>query len=127
MGESSGTDAIARLQETAEISKRLGVTLLRKGAPTLIATPGGEVWINASGNSALATAGTGDVLTGLIGSLLAQGAQPQDAACVACFLHGRAGELAAAEKGVRGVIAGDLIPLLGPAMRAIEGAGDEAC
>jgi NAD(P)H-hydrate epimerase len=94
--------------------------LVRKGAPTLIADPIGNVWINTSGSSALATGGTGDVLTGLIGSLLAQGASPADAACVGCFLHGRAGELAAGKEGVRGVIAGDLIPLLGPAMRALE-------
>lgn len=117
VGESGTHGAIARLTETADIAKRLGVILVRKGAPTLIASPDGQVWINASGNSALATGGTGDVLTGLVGSLLAQGAEPIDAACVACFLHGRAGELAAVEKGVRGVIAGDLIPMLGPAMR----------
>lgn len=80
----------------------------------------GKVWINSSGSSALATVGTGDVLAGLLGSFLAQGASPVAAASVACFLHGRAGELAAAEKGLRGVIAGDLMPLLGAAMRSLE-------
>ncbi len=112
---------LERLNETLEIARRLGVILVRKGAPTLIASPDGdEIWINASGSSALATVGTGDVLTGLLGSLIAQGASPMDAACIACFLHGRAGEMAAAEKSERGVIAGDLIPLLGPAMRGLE-------
>ncbi|MCI0451178.1 MAG: NAD(P)H-hydrate dehydratase [Candidatus Latescibacteria bacterium] len=121
MGDSENESTpIGRLKDTAEVAKRLKVTLVRKGAPTLIASPDGSVWINSSGSSALATGGTGDVLTGLVGSLLAQGAGPADAACVACFLHGRAGELAAADKGVRGVIAGDLIPLLGPAMRSLE-------
>ncbi|HXV13643.1 MAG TPA: NAD(P)H-hydrate dehydratase [Candidatus Krumholzibacteria bacterium] len=121
VGELRAANPVERLDETAGISKRLQVTLVRKGAPSLVAVPDGRIWINSSGSSALATGGTGDVLTGLVGSLLAQGAEPMDAACVACFLHGRAGELAALEKGLRGVIAGDLIPLLGPAMRALEG------
>ena len=120
VGELRAANPVERLEETVGIAKRLQVTLVRKGAPTLIASPTGEIWVNASGSSALATGGTGDVLTGLVGSLLAQGAEPADAACVACFLHGRAGELAALEKGVRGVIAGDLIPQLGAAMRALE-------
>jgi hydroxyethylthiazole kinase-like uncharacterized protein yjeF len=120
VGETSSHNPIERLSETSDIAKKLNVTLVRKGAPTLVADPNGNVWINTSGSSALATGGTGDVLTGLIGSLLAQGASPIDAACIGCFLHGRAGELAAGKEGVRGVIAGDLIPLLGPAMRALE-------
>jgi NAD(P)H-hydrate epimerase len=125
LGGATGAKAPAeRLEETSRLANDLGLTLLRKGAPALVAAPDGRVWINASGSSALATGGTGDVLTGLIGSLLAQGAQAPDAACVGCFLHGRAGELAAAEKGVRGVMAGDLIPRLGPAMRSLEARAD---
>jgi NAD(P)H-hydrate epimerase len=124
VGELRAGNSVERLEETVGISKRLQVTLVRKGAPTLIASPDGEVWINASGSSALATGGTGDVLTGLVGSLLAQGAKPQDAACVACFLHGRLGELAAAEHGTRGVIAGDLARFLGAAMRSLEARAD---
>ncbi len=120
VGESRAASPVERLEETAGLAQRLQVALVRKGAPTLVALPDGRIWVNSSGSSALATGGTGDVLTGLVGSLLAQGAEPADAACVACFLHGRAGELAALEKGVRGVIAGDLIPQLGPAMRALE-------
>ncbi len=121
VGNSVSSDAIDRINDSVGVARSLETVLVRKGAPTLVVSPAGEVWINASGSSALATGGTGDVLTGLTGSLLAQGAQPIDAACVACFLHGRAGELAAAEKGVRGVIAGDLVPQLGAAMRALEG------
>lgn len=127
------TSAPARLAHASGIARRLGVTLVHKGAPTLIAVPEGRVWINATGSSALATGGTGDVLTGLIGSLLAQAsaagaakagsaAQPVDAVCVACFLHGRAGEIAAQTRGVRGVIAGDLMESLGPALVALEAA-----
>jgi len=119
VGKTEAHSAVGYVVETSEIAQRLGVTFVRKGAPTVIAGEG-NVWINSSGSSALATVGTGDVLAGLLGSFLAQGASPIDAACVACFLHGRAGELAAAEKGLRGVIAGDLMPLLGPAMRSLE-------
>jgi NAD(P)H-hydrate epimerase len=133
-GEAAPVDPPRRIAHTAEVAGRLGVTLVHKGAPTLIAVPGGKVWINESGTSALATGGTGDVLTGLVGSFLAQAwargsrqatgerAQPVDAACVGCFLQGRAGEIAARTRGVRGVIAGDLLESLGPALVALEAA-----
>ena len=68
-------------------------------------------WLNRTGTSALATAGTGDVLTGMIATLLAQGLTPIDAARVGAFWHGRAGQLAARERPI-GVIAGDLPDLL---------------
>jgi NAD(P)H-hydrate epimerase len=113
---------LERIEATREIARTLGVTLVHKGAPTLVASAGGEVWVNYHGNSALASAGTGDVLTGLIGSLMAQGAGPLDAACVACYLHGRAGEVAARERGIRGVIAGDLLKFLGEPMLELEAA-----
>jgi NAD(P)H-hydrate epimerase len=111
--------------KTTELAEQLGVALLHKGAPSLVAAPGEGLWINTSGNSALATGGTGDVLTGMVGSLLAQGADPMDAACVACFLHGKAGEFAAEDHGVRGVVAGDLLLYLGAAVLELEAiAGD---
>jgi NAD(P)H-hydrate epimerase len=114
-----------RIARTMEVADTLGLTLVHKGAPTLVASPGEGLWINAHGSSALATAGTGDVLTGLVGGLLAQGATPSGAARVACFLHGRAGELAATEMGVRSVIAGDLFLYLGAALIELEAlAGD---
>jgi hydroxyethylthiazole kinase-like uncharacterized protein yjeF len=109
-----------RLALTAELAEKMGVTLLHKGAPSLVASPGEGLWINSSGSSALATGGTGDVLTGLVGGLLAQGAAPMDAACTACFLHGRAGEYASEDHGVRGVIASDLLMYLGRAVLELE-------
>ncbi len=109
-----------RVDKTAALAASLGVTLIHKGAPTLIASPGEGLWINTTGNSALACGGTGDVLTGLVGGLLAQGGSPADAACVACFLHGRAAELASREMGKRGVIASDLFLYLGGAMIELE-------
>jgi len=91
----------------------------------LIGHPGEGVYVNTSGSSALATGGTGDVLTGFITSFLAQGATGLDAALTGCLLHGRAGDAAAEELGKRGVIAGDLLHTFGPAMVALEAlAGD---
>ncbi|HEX5132626.1 MAG TPA: NAD(P)H-hydrate dehydratase, partial [Candidatus Krumholzibacteria bacterium] len=137
VGEQPPTSPLDRIKFARTQANKLGVTLLLKGAPTLIASPNGSVWVAGSGTNALATGGTGDVLTGLVGSALAQTvgatrreapgpsadlqpAQVADAACVACFLHGRAGELAARSRGVRGVIAGDLLAALGPALVALE-------
>jgi hydroxyethylthiazole kinase-like uncharacterized protein yjeF len=111
---------IERIEATREIARDLGVALVHKGAPTLVATASGDVWVNYHGDSALATAGTGDVLAGLIGGLMAQGADVLGAACVGCFLHGRAGEVAARARGVRGVIAGDLLRYLGEPMIELE-------
>ncbi|MBP2680874.1 MAG: YjeF-related protein [Candidatus Krumholzibacteriota bacterium] len=111
-----------KIEATREIARSLGITLVHKGAPTLIASPGGEVWVNYNGTSALAKAGTGDVLTGLIGGFFAQGGSPVDAACVGCCLHGRAGEIAARARGVRGVIAGDLLKYLGEPLIELEAA-----
>jgi hydroxyethylthiazole kinase-like uncharacterized protein yjeF len=89
------------------------VTTLLKGRSTLIADRH-AVYVNPTGTSALATAGTGDVLTGMIATLLAQGLTPLDAARVGAYWHGRAGSIAA-ERRPRGVIAGDLPDLLGEA------------
>jgi len=114
-----------RIDATLNMAKRLGCTLLHKGAPSLIADPTEGLWINTSGNSALATGGTGDVLTGLVGGLLAQGAGPMDAACTASFVHGKAGELAAEDHGVRGVIASDLLLYLGAAVLELEAIAGE--
>jgi NAD(P)H-hydrate epimerase len=113
-------DPVEKIALTRDTASELGITLVHKGGPTVIAAAQGEAWINHSGNSALASAGTGDVLSGLVGGLAAQGASGLDAACVACFLHGRAGERAAAVHGVRGVIAGDVMRHLGSAMIELE-------
>ncbi len=113
-------DPMARIELTRVAARTSRVTLVHKGAPTLVASSDGEVWINHHGHSALATAGTGDVLAGLVGGLRAQGGTELDAACVACYLHGRSAECAAAEWGVRGVLAGDLLKNLGRPMRELE-------
>jgi ADP-dependent NAD(P)H-hydrate dehydratase / NAD(P)H-hydrate epimerase len=88
---------------------KYNVTLVLKGAGTVVANPNGLVYINTTGNPGMATGGTGDALTGMIGSLLAQGYASLQAACLGVYLHGLAGDLAVKDKGEAGMIAGDLI------------------
>jgi ADP-dependent NAD(P)H-hydrate dehydratase / NAD(P)H-hydrate epimerase len=98
-----------------------GATVVLKGARTVVASPDGEIAINFSGGPNLATAGTGDVLTGVIGGLLAQGCSPWDAARCGAFLHGCAGDLWRAQHGDVGMLASDLWPLLPIARKSILG------
>ena len=95
-GEQPGPD---RLAAASELAGRLGVVVLLKGDRTLVATPDGTVWVNPTGSPALATAGTGDVLAGVLGSLLASGLAADRAAVAAAFIHGLAGRLAAERLG----------------------------
>ncbi len=122
MGRLTGLD-VARIQAdrvnvTRTFAMKHGVWLVLKGHRTLIASPDGNVAINPTGSPAMATAGTGDVLTGLIAGLLAQ--HPDEIGAVlraAVWLHGRAGELAAQALGELSVIAGDLLLFLPEAIR----------
>ena len=99
------------------------VVLLLKGARTLIAAPDGRVRINSSGNDGLASGGSGDVLTGLIGGLLAQGVDGFSAASLGAWLHGRSAELVSAKQGTAGMAASDLLLQLPLARRELtEGA-----
>lgn len=95
-----------------EFAARHNVIVLLKGHRTVI-TDGKQTYLNTTGNSGMATGGTGDVLTGLITALLAQGMTPLDAARLGAYLHGRAGDLAAAEFSQPGLIASDLPRYLG--------------
>ena len=102
-------------------AQRHSVTLVLKGNRTVIAFPDGRVFINPTGSPALAKGGTGDILAGLIAGLMAQFRDEQDAAVLAAvYLHGRAGELGAAELGEKTLIATDLFRFLPEAMREIE-------
>ncbi len=88
-----------RLEHARRAAAELGATVLLKGSTTVIAAPGGgPVWANLTGTSWLATAGTGDVLSGLAGALLAQGLAVGEAAAAAAYLHGLAARLAAARR-----------------------------
>jgi hydroxyethylthiazole kinase-like uncharacterized protein yjeF len=97
-----------------------GVYLVLKGNRSVIAAPDGRVWINPTGSPAMATGGTGDVLTGLIAGLVAQfPKQLKQALLAAVYLHGRAGELGANEVGEKALIATDLFDFLPEAMREV--------
>lgn len=85
------------------------VTLVLKGNRTIIADPFGNIYINTTGNPGMATAGSGDVLSGIITGLIAQGLKPHDSAIAGVYLHGRAGDIAKERKGERGMLAGDII------------------
>ena len=98
---SPGADRVAAVRAAAA---RTGAAVLLKGADTIVAAPDGKVAINASAPPWLATAGSGDVLAGLIAGLLAQGMPPWDAAAAGAYLHGRAGALAG-----QGLVAEDLL------------------
>ncbi len=98
-----------RLGIAAKVAQDLDVWVVLKGAQTLVAAPDGRVSLNASGNPFLASGGTGDVLTGLIGGFLAQRRSPWDAARLGVYLHGLAADYLAQEQGRYGLIAGDLL------------------
>ena len=97
-----------------------GVYVVLKGDRSVIAAPDGRVWVNPTGSPALATGGTGDVLTGMIAGLVAQFPEQLESALLAAvYLHGRAGELGAAELGEKTLIATDLFEFLPEAMREV--------
>ena len=109
-----------RVERIREFVDRTGITTLLKGSDTLIYDGKGPVHINPTGTSALATAGTGDVLTGIIATLLSQGLSPVDAACAGAYWHGLAGRYAARRRRA-GVIAGDVAEALGEALPEPDG------
>jgi NAD(P)H-hydrate epimerase len=88
------------------------VFLVLKGVPTIIADPEGRILVNTTGNPGMATAGAGDVLTGMISALLGQGLGPLDASCTAVYLHGAAGDKAAELQGMHSLIATDIINMI---------------
>ncbi len=98
------------------------VVVVLKGAGTVVAAPDGRVRQCPTGNSGMGTGGSGDVLSGIIGALLAQGIGAFDSACIGVYAHGLAGDIAARNKTERALIAGDIIDVLPDAWREIEGA-----
>lgn len=102
----------------AALVELTGATVLLKGAGTLVGAPGQTAWANSTGNPGMATAGCGDVLTGLIAALLARGLEPWEAARAGAWIHGRAGDLAAGETGQESLLASDLLKHLPQVLRA---------
>lgn len=101
-----------RLETALELSRRTDCHVILKGAGSIIATPTGEAYVNTMGNPGMATAGTGDVLSGMIAGFMAQGMEPVNAAKAGVFLHGLAGDRVARELGERSLLAGDILEAL---------------
>ena len=108
-----------RIDIALEFADEFNLVCILKGAPSVIAAPSGLAWINPTGNEGMATAGSGDVLTGLIGGFLAQGLIDIDAAVLGCYVHGKAGDLAMENLGSRGMIAGDILQMVPVALREL--------
>jgi ADP-dependent NAD(P)H-hydrate dehydratase / NAD(P)H-hydrate epimerase len=115
--ESESTEVEAhRLARAREAAERSGAVVVLKGDDTLVARPGGPVAVSPGATPALATAGTGDVLSGMIGALLAKGLDAFEAAAAGVLAHARAGQVAAERHGVEHVIASDVIEAVPVAM-----------
>ncbi|MBA4348461.1 MAG: bifunctional ADP-dependent NAD(P)H-hydrate dehydratase/NAD(P)H-hydrate epimerase [Thermodesulfovibrio sp.] len=98
-----------RINMAVSFAKGTGTYVVLKGVPTIVSVPEGNAYINTTGNPGMATAGSGDVLTGIIASLMGQGLNPVDASILGVYLHGLAGDIAAKKKGEHSLIASDII------------------
>ncbi|TAL61891.1 MAG: NAD(P)H-hydrate dehydratase [Bacteroidetes bacterium] len=108
-----------RLQLQKEFSIKHGVYVTLKGAHTCISCPDGEVYFNSTGNPGMATAGSGDVLTGIITGLLAQGYDSKKASVLGVYLHGLAGDIATQHLSEESMIAGNIVEFMGEAFRGL--------
>lgn len=124
----TGTDTSEVLSDPLNAAQSLatavGVTVVLKGAPTVVATPDGDCFVNPSGNAGMATGGAGDVLTGILAALIGQGLGVVQAACLGVYLHGLAGDLAAETRGQAGLVAGDIVSALPAAEQQIRNRED---
>jgi NAD(P)H-hydrate epimerase len=105
---------------TRDAATKLGAVVHLKGARAVTARPEGDAWVNTTGNPGDATGGTGDVLTGIVGSLLAQGSGPVASTWAGAYLHGLASDLVAGRSGVRSLAARDIPSALGRAYKIVE-------
>lgn len=110
-------NAESRLRKAIEMARHYNIIIVLKGHYTACIRPGGKVFFNSTGNPGMATAGSGDVLTGIIAAFMAQGMRPEIAASVGVYIHGLAGDLAAEELGEYGVTASDIADFVGRAIR----------
>lgn len=102
-----------RIKSARDFAGRFDCVVVLKGHHTIVASPSGKTYVNKTGNSGMATAGSGDVLTGMIAALLGQGIKPFESAKIACHWHGLVGDYAAKKIGKLSLIATDLIDCLG--------------
>jgi NAD(P)H-hydrate epimerase len=112
-------NSFERLELLRLKAKELKINILLKGAYTIVATTEGVCYFNSTGNPGMGTAGSGDVLTGMITSLLAQGYDPSLAAIIGVYLHGLAGDLAAENTSQEALIAGDIVNYIGQGFKSL--------
>ncbi|MDF3130689.1 NAD(P)H-hydrate dehydratase [Kiritimatiellaeota bacterium B1221] len=110
-----------RVETVKASAKRFAAQTLLKGPRSRMSDVEGKGWINLNGNAGMATGGSGDVLTGLLGSLTAQGVERERVLALAVYIHGRAGDLAAHRKGVTGMVAGDIVDAIPAVIRDLQG------
>jgi ADP-dependent NAD(P)H-hydrate dehydratase / NAD(P)H-hydrate epimerase len=113
-----------RIETARRVASTFGVHVVLKGATSVIGLPDGRVLLNPTGNPGMASGGTGDVLTGIVGAFLARGMDAGDALSAAVYLHGSAGDIAAARVGEESLIAGDVVESLPEAFRRLGGDDD---
>jgi NAD(P)H-hydrate epimerase len=109
-----------RIGVAEQAAQEWGVVVLLKGAKTVVASPEGTVYLNPTGNPGMATGGSGDVLTGVVAGFVAQGLNVLAGAAAGAFLHGLAGDRAARRKGIRGLLARDLLAFLPAVIKDVE-------
>ena len=114
------TDDSEKIGRVKRLAAEHASVVVVKGAHTMICTPQGDLWFNASGNPGMAKGGSGDVITGYLSGLLARGYDPLSAALLGVYVHGRAGDRAAERYGEEGMNASDLVEFLGEAFAGIE-------
>lgn len=115
-------NSFERLELQREMAVKHGIIIVLKGANTSVAMPNGAIFFNSTGNPGMATAGSGDVLTGMILSLLAQRYTPEEAAVLGVYLHGLAGDIAASNLSQEALIASDITENIGKAFSSLRGA-----
>ena len=110
--EGHSSDSFERLSKARDLSQRINAYIILKGHRTALCCPDGHIVFNTTGNAGMATGGSGDVLTGILTGLLARGYSRLNACVVGMYLHGLAGDIAAAEVGQESLIARDIIRCL---------------
>ena len=108
------------IESVRAVARDCGIVIVLKGAYTTVIAPDGNLYFNSTGNPGMATGGSGDVLTGVLLALLAQGYDSTHAARIAVYLHGLAGDLATADKGQTALVAGDIVDYMPSAWRLLE-------
>lgn len=109
-----------RINTAMSFSKKTKTHIVLKGVPTVIATPEGLTTINSTGNPGMATAGTGDVLTGMISAFLAQGLPPRNASILGVYMHGHVGDVVAEKKGQHSLVASDMINAIPQVFKSVK-------